>query len=304
MNQGMNNSLVKLSAIRKTFPGKEVLKGVDLTIGHQGVLGFLGPNGAGKSTLMKIILEEQEYTGGMLEKSEDLTIGYLPEEPPLYRHMCVRPYLKFVQEIYTSSENTYSIEDIINKCGLEDVAHQRIENLSKGYKQKVGIAAAICHNPKLLVLDEPLVGLDPNAIIQIKEVIKDLSKEHTIFISSHQLSDLASICDDIAILNDGLIIAHGPISEVEKKLEVSQEVEVEFESIEEGKLSGLKDLGINFKKDGEIYLFSKEKTEGDLRVILSKYFSQNELSILSQQNKKIGLEDIFKKLTAKKEGEA
>lgn len=300
----MNNSLVKLSAIRKTFPGKEVLKGVDLTIGHQGVLGFLGPNGAGKSTLMKIILEEQEYTGGMLEKSEDLTIGYLPEEPPLYRHMCVRPYLKFVQEIYTSSENTYSIEDIINKCGLEDVAHQRIENLSKGYKQKVGIAAAICHNPKLLVLDEPLVGLDPNAIIQIKEVIKDLSKEHTIFISSHQLSDLASICDDIAILNDGLIIAHGPISEVEKKLEVSQEVEVEFESIEEGKLSGLKDLGINFKKDGEIYLFSKEKTEGDLRVILSKYFSQNELSILSQQNKKIGLEDIFKKLTAKKEGEA
>lgn len=300
----MNNSLVKLSAIRKTFPGKEVLKGVDLTIGHQGVLGFLGPNGAGKSTLMKIILEEQEYTGGMLEKSEDLTIGYLPEEPPLYRHMCVRPYLKFVQEIYTSSENTYSIEDIINKCGLEDVAHQRIENLSKGYKQKVGIAAAICHNPKLLVLDEPLVGLDPNAIIQIKEVIKDLSKEHTIFISSHQLSDLASICDDIAILNDGLIIAHGPISEVEKKLEVSQEVEVEFESIEEGKLSGLKDLGINFKKDGEIYLFSKEKTEGDLRVILSKYFAQNELSILSQQNKKIGLEDIFKRLTAKNEGEA
>ena len=300
----MNNSLVKLSAIRKTFPGKEVLKGVDLTIGHQGVLGFLGPNGAGKSTLMKIILEEQEYTDGVLEKSEDLTIGYLPEEPPLYRHMCVRPYLKFVQEIYTSSENTYSIEDIINKCGLEDVAHQRIENLSKGYKQKVGIAAAICHNPKLLVLDEPLVGLDPNAIIQIKEVIKDLSKEHTIFISSHQLSDLASICDDIAILNDGLIIAHGPISEVEKKLEVSQEVEVEFESIEEGKLTGLKDLGINFKKDGEIYLFTKEKTEGDLRVILSKYFAQNELSILSQQNKKIGLEDIFKRLTAKKEGEA
>ncbi|WP_419172648.1 ABC transporter ATP-binding protein [Halobacteriovorax sp.] len=304
----MDNSLVKLSAIRKTFPGKEVLKGVDLTIGRQGVLGFLGPNGAGKSTLMKIILEEQEYTAGELIKSEDLTIGYLPEEPSLYRHMTVAPFLKFVQEIYATSQNAYSIQEIIEKCGLSDVSHQRIENLSKGYKQKVGIAAAICHNPKLLVLDEPLVGLDPNAIIQIKEVIKDLSKDHTIFISSHQLSDLASICDDIAILNEGHIIAHGPIDEIEKTLEIKQEVEVEFENIDTSKLNGLKELGVNFTISGDIYTFSKEsskeKSDVDLRVILSKYFAQNDLSILSQQNKKVGLEDIFKKLTAKPGGKA
>ena len=225
------NTLVLLSDIGKSFPGKEVLKGVNLRIGKKGVLGFLGPNGAGKSTLMKVILEEQEYSSGEVSKAEDLTIGYLPEEPSLYRHMTVRPFLKFVQEIYQVDESVYQIEDIIAKCGLSDVAHQRIENLSKGYRQKVGIAAAICHRPKLLVLDEPLVGLDPHAIMQIKDVIRELSKDHTIFISSHQLSDLATICDDIAILNEGTIVAHGSISDIEKKLQIGQRVEVEFENI-------------------------------------------------------------------------
>ncbi|MGI4991930.1 ABC transporter ATP-binding protein [Halobacteriovorax sp. GFR7] len=296
-----DNNLVELSDIRKTFPGKDVLKGVNLTIGRKGVLGFLGPNGAGKSTLMKIILEEQEYTAGSLIKDSELTIGYLPEEPALYRHMCVRPFLKFVQEIYQIADSTYSIEEVIEKCGLTEVAHQRIENLSKGYKQKVGIAAAICHNPKLLVLDEPLVGLDPHAIIQIKDVIKDLSKDHTIFISSHQLSDLASICDDIAILHEGVIVAHGPINDIEKKLEVSQRVEVEFESVDEDKLQGLKEMGISFIKKNDIYEFSGQTQDSDLRITLSKYFAQNDLAILSQQKIKVGLEDIFKKLTAKKE---
>ncbi|EPZ49349.1 ABC transporter, ATP-binding protein [Bacteriovorax sp. BAL6_X] len=296
-----DNNLVELSDIRKTFPGKDVLKGVNLTIGRKGVLGFLGPNGAGKSTLMKIILEEQEYTTGGLTKDSELTIGYLPEEPALYRHMCVRPFLEFVQEIYQIADNTYAIEEVIEKCGLKEVAHQRIENLSKGYKQKVGIAAAICHNPKLLVLDEPLVGLDPHAIIQIKDVIKELSKDHTIFISSHQLSDLASICDDIAILHEGVIVAHGPIKDIEKKLEVSQRVEVEFESVDEDKLQGLKEMGINFSNKDGIYEFSGQTQDSDLRITLSKYFAQNDLAILSQQNIKVGLEDIFKKLTAKKE---
>lgn len=286
------NTLVLLSDIRKSFPGKDVLKGVNLEIGTRGVLGFLGPNGAGKSTLMKIILEEQEYTSGELEKAQDLTIGYLPEEPALYRHMTVRPFLKFVQEIYQVNDSIYSIDDVIAKCGLEEVAHQRIENLSKGYRQKVGIAAAICHNPKLLVLDEPLVGLDPHAIMQIKDVIKDLSKDHTIFISSHQLSDLATICDDIAILNEGVIVAHGAIEEIEKKLEITQQVEVEFESVNEEQLQGLEQMGVIYKKVDGIYLFSRENSQSDLRSELSKYFAQNQIAILSQQNIKVGLEEI------------
>ncbi len=248
---------------------------------------------------MKIILEEQELTSGQLSKHDDLTIGYLAEEPALYRHMKVYDFLKFVQEIYQVGHSTYSIDEVINKCGLEEFAQTRIENLSKGYKQKVGIAAAICHNPKLLILDEPLVGLDPHAIMQIKEVIRDLAKNHTIFISSHQLSDLAVICDDIAVLNEGVIVAHGTIAEIEKKLEISQRVEVEFESITQEQLNSLKELGFEFEKHGESYQFTKIDAQGDLRSELSKFFAQNQISILSQQNIKVGLEDIFKKLTAK-----
>ncbi len=233
---------ISIQNITKLYDTQKALDQVSFEVNKGEILGFLGPNGAGKSTLMKIITCFIQPTSGTVKvngvdvQEDPLQVremlGYLPEHNPLYYEMYVKEYLEFVAGIHKLSNKKQAVDKVIELVGLELEMKKRIGALSKGYKQKVGIAAAICHNPKLLVLDEPLVGLDPNAIIQIKEVIKDLSKDHTIFISSHQLSDLASICDDIAILNEGHIIAHGPIDEIEKTLEIKQEVEVEFENID------------------------------------------------------------------------
>lgn len=296
----MDEALVKFSGIKKSYPGKTVLKDVTFEIKKATVHGFLGPNGAGKSTLMNLLLGEIELDSGEINCNSNIEIGYLPEHLPLYMNMKVRNYLNFVQEIYDKADRNY-LDKVIEQCGLGDVQERMISHLSKGYKQRVGLAQALCHKPDLLVLDEPMVGLDPHALIQMKELLKELSKEHTIFISSHQLHELAQVCTHISILNEGEIVKSGTLQDVEKEVNRSQIVEVEFqEEFTQDIYDKIeRDLHLKVEKlmDNQ-FRFISEGDE-DLRLILSNFFSQNKLTVLSQTVKKLDLEEIFKTTTSR-----
>lgn len=298
----MDSTLVKFSGIKKAYPGKEVLHNVNFNISRGSIHGFLGPNGAGKSTLMNILLGEIERDQGDIQLNGELRIGYLPEHPPLYMSMRVWDYLCFVQDIYDQVDRDY-LESIITKCGLEDVKKRAIGHLSKGYKQRVALAQAVCHKPDLLVLDEPMVGLDPHAVIQMKELIKDFSKEHTIFVSSHQLHELSQICNHITILHQGQVVQDGSLEEIEKSINLQQTVEVEFEAIQEDMIEELCDKeGLEFLLVKEnCYRFTmNQNKDKDLRTILSRFFLERNIPILSQREVKMDLEEIFKSATSVK----
>jgi ABC-2 type transport system ATP-binding protein len=289
--------LLVLSDIKKCYPGKEVLKGVDLSIKEGTVHGFLGPNGAGKSTLMNIILGQLDNDAGIIDYSQNLTIGYLPENPPLYYEMTVVDYLRFVQEIYDYKDEQ-RLEHVINVCGLKEVEKRLISHLSKGFKQRVGIAQALCHNPKLLVLDEPMVGLDPHALLMMKDIIRDLAKDHTIFISSHQLYELSQICSHISILHHGKIIQHGTIEEIEKQVKKEQAVEVELAQSADQLISEFcQNNNAQSEQIGKTKYLIKHHADKDLRVLLGDFFLSKQISVLAMTERKMDLEEIFKAVT-------
>ncbi len=288
--------LVKLSGIKKSFYEKDVLKGLDLTLRDKEVHGLLGVNGAGKSTLMNILLKILDKSSGEMEFDPSISIGYLPERPPLYKNMKVVEFLKFARSIY-SQEKSRDIDELLKTCELINVKDQVIRNLSKGYRQRVGLAAAICHDPKLLVLDEPFSGLDPHAVISFKELIFKLSKDHSILISSHQLSELSQICSRITVIHDGLVAKSGLIDEVLKDIEGKISIEVEFDEINSEILADIaNELGCVYESSGNKVLFHFQMVE-DARFKLSKYFIDKKIVVLSQKERKLTLEDIFKEIT-------
>jgi ABC-2 type transport system ATP-binding protein len=222
-----NQIAIRLDKITKEFPGVLALDEVNMSVNRGTVHGLLGPNGAGKSTAMKIITGLLAFDKGQVfingeelgEKSRRL-VGILPEHPPLYLNMRVRDYLKFVYEIHrlqTTGKN--NIDWIIERCALKDVQNRLIGNLSKGYKQRVGLAQALVFNPEIIILDEPTVGLDPHAINEMRELILELKKDHTILLSTHLLHEVTRVCDDITIINRGKIMTTGPLSEIQKQFQ-------------------------------------------------------------------------------------
>lgn len=291
------STLVKLSNIYKSYPNKDVLKDLNIQIEENQIHGFLGPNGAGKSTLMNIILGILEIDSGEIKLSNNLKIGYLPEQAPLYFEMKVRGYLEFVQDIYNYSNREF-LDSIIEKLGLKEYEQKYIEKLSKGFKQRVALAAAICHNPDLLILDEPMVGLDPHAIIQMKDLILELSKEHTIFISSHQLHDLAQMCSTLSIIFDGKIVRSGTLKEIEEKMQEAKFLELELEvGNEEVIMHMCSDLNFEFKKISDNKFEIKSKNQGDIRSQTAHYLMDKKIIVLSMHEKVMNLEEIFRKLT-------
>ena len=293
---GEHKILASLTGIKKSFYEKEVLKGVDVTIRDKEVHGFLGINGAGKSTLMNILLGDIEKSEGRIIFDQDLSIGYLPEKPALYEQMRVSEYLQFTHDIY-SDTSEFNLDELIRICQLEEVKNQFIRSLSKGYRQRVGLAAAICYSPKLLVLDEPFSGLDPHAVIALKELIFKLSEEHSIFVSSHQLSELSQICTRISVLHEGKVVKTGLIDDVLRDLEGKVSIEVEFEKIDHHFLVQLKeDLGCVYEVNQNKALFHFEK-DREAKVTLSKYFLDHRIVVLSQKERQLTLEDIFKEIT-------
>ena len=222
--------MIEINNLVKRYGDKKAVKGISFTVNDDEVLGFLGPNGAGKTTTMNIITGYLSSTSGtvkvnghdILEEPElaKKEIGYLPENPPLYTDMTVNEYLSFICDLkgVSKDKRKEQLENIKSMVKIDDVQDRLIGNLSKGYKQRVGIAQALVGNPSILILDEPTVGLDPNQIIEIRRLIKSLSKTHSIIISSHILSEIQEVADRVVIINRGKIAAVDTLSDLSKRL--------------------------------------------------------------------------------------
>jgi len=281
------------------------------------ILGFLGPNGAGKSTTMKIITTYLPPTSGTIEvdgfdveeKSLEVRkkLGYLPELNPLYYDMSPVDYLDFVAKLdgIPEADIKKRREEMIKVCGLDSVRHKDIGTLSKGFKQRVGLAQAMINNPDVLILDEPTSGLDPNQIIEIRNLIKKLGKEKTVVLSTHILSEVTATCNRVIIINKGKIVADGTPEELQAKSKGQSVVTLEVKNnCDKNELSGaLKDIRsvnkVEFVKDtGDSFLFNIYGEKGaDLREVISNKVTQQKATVLSMQTKQSSLEDIFRELT-------
>jgi ABC-2 type transport system ATP-binding protein len=284
------------------------------------VVGFLGPNGAGKSTTVRIITCYLSPTSGsvQVENHDVLTdslevrkrIGYLPENAPLYLDMNVVDYLKFVQKmrVQESSENGRRIKIVVERCGLGDVLHKNIGELSKGYRQRVGLAQALVHNPDILILDEPTVGLDPNQIIEIRDLIRELGREKTIILCSHILPEVEATCNRVLIINEGKIVADGTPAELqasfEGKTRISIQIKVNVDSFRDhiAQLNGI-DRVLSSRPLGENLLeIEIEAVKGfDPRENIFNLCKADNAVLLEMKREETSLEDIFRKLTRKEE---
>ncbi|MBQ7382593.1 MAG: ATP-binding cassette domain-containing protein [Paludibacteraceae bacterium] len=204
--------MIQIEKVNKSFGAQQVLKDVSLTIPEGQVLGLLGPNGAGKSTLMKILIGLWKADSGMV--STPPRIGYLPENNPLYEEMYVIEYLCFMAQMTQIGNWKLEIEDLIDRVGLTPECHKHIRELSKGYRQRVGLAQALLGDPQLLILDEPTTGLDPNQLVEIRSLIRSLGKDRTVILSTHIMQEVREMCDRVVILDHGEIKADKPINEI------------------------------------------------------------------------------------------
>lgn len=308
--------------ITKRYGSQDALSDVSFHVEQGQIVGLLGENGAGKSTTMNIITgyisanEGEVQIDGidLLEKPKEAKkkIGYLPEQPPLYDNMTIQEYLCFVADLkgVPRKEAQRSVDEIMEKTNLLERRNMLIKHLSKGYKQRVGLAQALIGNPPLLILDEPMVGLDPNQMIEIRNLIKSLGGEHTVILSSHILSEIESICDHIIILDQGKVIAENEV----KKLETEHAVNNHLVIVVKGNKSKISSL-LKHSKLVKDYTYTREVESGvhEYRVITSSdqdvrdemfvLFSEAKMVIYSLNIEQLTLEDVFIKLTGKEEKE-
>lgn len=297
---------IQVKNISKTFGQQKALDQVSFAIEKGEIVGFLGPNGAGKSTMMKILttylpasegtalVNGFEVTKNAIEVKK--SVGYLPEHNPLYLDMYVREYLFFNAGIYKTPKA--EVETVIEKTGLTPEANKKIGQLSKGYRQRVGLANALLHDPEVLILDEPTTGLDPNQLIEIRELIKNVGKEKTVLLSTHIMQEVEAICDRVIIINKGEIVLDKTLSELKNNQQ--QIIEVEFDyRVEEVALQQLPKIQKVENSVGFVYQLYFE-TEQDMRGKVFDYAHDNGLKILQLHQKNITLEKLFAELTTQK----
>ncbi|HBS85809.1 MAG: gliding motility-associated ABC transporter ATP-binding subunit GldA [Bacteroidetes bacterium GWF2_38_335] len=299
---------ISVKNISKIYGKQKALDNVSFEIRTGDVVGFLGPNGAGKSTMMKIITgfipqsSGEVYVNGnnVTEKSLLVRreIGYLPENNPLYLDMYVKEYLKFVAGLYDLENAKARVEEMIKKTGLTVEQHKKIGALSKGYRQRVGLAQALIHDPKVLILDEPTSGLDPNQIVEIRNLISEIGKEKTVMLSTHIMQEVEAICDKIIIINKGMIVADDTTKHIQESLSAAeQQVTVEFDSMpdinEIKKLPGVSKI-ISHKENTVVL---ESKGDADIRPIIFNYAVEKKLTVLSLQKQEKSLEKVFQELT-------
>jgi len=299
---------ITVSNLTKIYGTQKAVNSISFTINKGEIVGFLGPNGAGKSTTMKIItgyIEADEGKAAVCGEAVDVNslntkkkIGYLPEANPLYFDMYVREYLEFIAGVHKIQNMRSKIEAVINTVGLKLEANKKIGQLSKGYKQRVGIAAALIHDPEVLILDEPTSGLDPNQIIEIREVIKNLGKDKTVLFSSHILQEVEAICDRVIIINRGNIVADDTLSNLQKGNNDIHFVHVQFkENIEAAILKNLEDIIAVEELQNSSFKLQTTNPEA-VRKQLLELSLKNNLNIVSLQSETNSLEDIFRNLTS------
>jgi ABC-2 type transport system ATP-binding protein len=300
---------ITVTNLSKNYGAQKVVNNISFTINKGEIVGFLGPNGAGKSTTMKMITGYLQADGGTAQvcgitvhinnNETKSKIGYLPEANPLYVDMHVREYLAFVGSIHNVETSKQKIEEIINTVGLTLEANKKISQLSKGYKQRVGLAAALFHNPEVLILDEPTSGLDPNQIIEIREVIKRLGQNKTVLFSSHIMQEVEAICDRVIIINKGNIVADDTLSNLQKSNTSTQNITVGFtEDINMEWLQKLQDVTSVTTGSPFTYQLSTNNSDGVKKQLLKLAIDKN-LTIQNLQSQaSSSLEDVFRSLTS------
>ncbi len=298
---------IEVSNLTKIYGQQKAIDNISFKIDKAEIVGFLGPNGAGKSTTMKIItgfLEADNgdaFVSGLNVQSDKLEtkkrIGYLPEGNPLYYEMYMREYLEFIANVHQVKNIKQRIEEVIALTGLSIESKKKIGQLSKGYKQRVGLAAALIHDPEVLILDEPTSGLDPNQIVEIRDVIKNLGKNKTVLFSSHILQEVEAICDRVIIINKGSIVADDQLSNLQKANKSSHAVIVQFkEAVEIELLKKLSD--VDNVQQFQITNFKLETHNPEsVRKQLFELSLQHNLNIVSLQSESHSLEEVFRNLT-------
>ena len=298
---------IEVKDLIKVYGEQKAVDGISFTVGKGEIVGFLGPNGAGKSTTMKILTGYLGQDGGdatvcgisvrerPLETKKK--IGYLPEANPLYPDMYVREYLDFIADIHQLKGKRQRIETVITLVGLTVESTKKLGQLSKGYKQRVGLAAALLHEPEVLILDEPTSGLDPNQIIEIRDVIRQLGKDKTILFSSHILQEVEALCDRVIIINKGRLVADSPLNQLRAQNAATNIVRVAFrETPETAAFEKLAHVdAVSRTADGHWAL--QTAAPDDVKKQLMELALQNNWNIVSLQSETQSLEDIFRQLT-------
>ena len=291
---------IEVKNISKIYGEQKALDAVSFSIKKGEIVGFLGPNGAGKSTLMKILTTYIEADNGTAivngfnvnthPKEVQKSIGYLPEHNPLYLDLYVREYLAFNADVYKVDKKR--IDEVIQLTGLSPEAHKKIGQLSKGYRQRVGLATALLHDPEVLILDEPTTGLDPNQLTEIRELIKNIGKDKTVFLSTHIMQEVEAICDRVIIIKSGVIVADNKLQQMFSN-ENDQVIEIEFDvKIEEEFIKRLP----NLKSFHNIHDMQWElifNADTDMRPALFDFAKELDVKILSMQLKNKNLETLF-----------
>lgn len=295
---------IAIHNISKSYGTQKALDAISFSINKGEIVGFLGPNGAGKSTLMKILTTYLTADEGSAKvngfdvssqpKDVQLSIGYLPEHNPLYLDLYVREYLAFNADVYKVA--TSRIEEVIQLTGLASESHKKIGQLSKGYRQRVGLANALLHNPDVLILDEPTTGLDPNQLVEIRNVIKNAGKDKTVFLSTHIMQEVEAICDRVIIIDKGKIVA-------DKKLEklisesTTQIIEVEFDQkVSETQIATIDTIHSYTTTNGIIWELTFA-TDKDMRPVVFDFATANGLKTLQLNQKNKNLETVFREVT-------
>ena len=314
--------MIEINNLVKRYGDKNAVKGISFTVNDGEVLGFLGPNGAGKTTTMNIITGYLSSTSGtvkvnghdILEEPElaKKAIGYLPENPPLYNDMTVKEYLNFICDLKAveKEKRKNMLDNIVAMVKISDVYDRLIGNLSKGYKQRVGIAQALVGNPSILILDEPTVGLDPNQIIEIRRLIKSLSKNHSIIISSHILSEIQEIADRVVIINRGKIAAVDTISDLSKRLSGQSKILLTFRGpIKEAitKIRTIRGIAsavsrVADSKYSQIEITIAANDTAETRVAIFELMAREGWPILEMRSMDPSLEEVFLSITSGKGG--
>ena len=313
--------MIEINHLVKKYGSHVAVDDLSLTVEPGKIYGFLGPNGAGKSTTMNIITGYLAATSGevkingfdVLKQPEEAKkcVGYLPELPPLYMDMTVKEYLDFVAELKKLEKSLRAgyVKEAMKITKTEEVAGRLIRNLSKGYRQRVGFAQAVLGYPEILILDEPTVGLDPKQIIEIRDLIKELGKKHTIILSSHILSEISAVCDHVFIISHGKLVASDSTENLLERMTGAQEIELLVKAEEDTAETAIREVAqvercekTESKEDGAVQLLVTAKKDADVREAIYHTCVEHHMPILEMKAASKSLEDVFLELTSQEGG--
>ena len=313
--------MIEINHLVKKYGSHVAVDDLSLTVVPGKIYGFLGPNGAGKSTTMNIITGYLAATSGevkingfdVLKQPEEVKkcVGYLPELPPLYMDMTVKEYLDFVAELKKLEKSLRAgyVKEAMKITKTEEVSGRLIRNLSKGYRQRVGFAQAVLGYPEILILDEPTVGLDPKQIIEIRDLIKELGKKHTIILSSHILSEISAVCDHVFIISHGKLVASDSTENLLERMTGAQEIELLVKAEEDTAETAIREIAqvercekTESKEDGAVQLLVTAKKDADVREAIYHTCVEHHMPILEMKAASKSLEDVFLELTSQEGG--